>query len=224
MSTYLLWIPQVKEVQEALVTHLLVCGEHDDVAAEIEATCSDSRVGLEQGQLFTCVAQMGNFNSSFCFSLQLCNNALGTMADTGFTYQSHSPIAGSCCLLILSKHFLCPLRTGKLRKPKCATSSTLYLNHKFTEMNLTLRRKRVLTYIYAFLKKDTVTVDTPHSSCVSIVGAKSLAIDGVPRIHYLQWERHIPITIMQNNISHGVTLTSAGMHNLITLNLNSPCL
>lgn len=45
--TNLLWIPQVKEVQEALVTHLLVCGEHDDVAAEIKAARSDSGVGVE---------------------------------------------------------------------------------------------------------------------------------------------------------------------------------
>lgn len=42
ICTDLLWIPQVKEVQVALVTHLLVCGEHDDVAAEIEAARSDS--------------------------------------------------------------------------------------------------------------------------------------------------------------------------------------
>lgn len=56
MCTNLLWIPQVKEVQVALVTHLLVCGEHDDVAAEIEAARPDSRVGLEQGQLFTWTA------------------------------------------------------------------------------------------------------------------------------------------------------------------------
>lgn len=54
MCTNLLWIPQVKEVQVALVTHLLVCGEHDDVAAEIKAARSDGRVGFEQGQLFTC--------------------------------------------------------------------------------------------------------------------------------------------------------------------------
>lgn len=54
ICTYLLWIPQVKEVQETLVTHLLVCGEHDDVAAEVEAARSDSRVGVEQSQLFTC--------------------------------------------------------------------------------------------------------------------------------------------------------------------------
>lgn len=54
ICTDLLWIPQVKEVEVALVTHLLVCGEHDDVAAEIKATRSDSRVGFEQGQLFTC--------------------------------------------------------------------------------------------------------------------------------------------------------------------------
>lgn len=54
ICTNLLWIPQVKEVQEALVTHLLVCGEHDDVAAEVEAARSDGRVGVEQGQLFAC--------------------------------------------------------------------------------------------------------------------------------------------------------------------------
>lgn len=42
ICTNLLWIPQVKEVQVALVTHLLVCGEHDDVAAEIKAARSDS--------------------------------------------------------------------------------------------------------------------------------------------------------------------------------------
>lgn len=52
--TYLLRVPQVKEVQVALVTHLLVCGEHDDVAAEVEAARSDRRVGVELGQLFTC--------------------------------------------------------------------------------------------------------------------------------------------------------------------------
>lgn len=39
-----------------------------------------------------------------------------------------------------------------------------------------------------FLKKDTVAVNTPHSSCVSIVGAKPLAIDRVPHIGHLQWE------------------------------------
>lgn len=47
VQTNLLWVPQVEEVQVALVTHLLVCGEHDDVAAEVEATRSDSRVGVE---------------------------------------------------------------------------------------------------------------------------------------------------------------------------------
>lgn len=57
VHTNLLWISQVEEVQVALVSHLLVCGEHDDVAAEIKATRSDSRVGVEQGQLFTCTAQ-----------------------------------------------------------------------------------------------------------------------------------------------------------------------
>lgn len=57
ICTNLLWIPQVEEVQEALVTHLLICGEHDDVAAEIKAAGPDSRVGFEQGQLFTCTAR-----------------------------------------------------------------------------------------------------------------------------------------------------------------------
>lgn len=57
VCTNLLWVPQVKEVQEALVTHLFVCGEHDDVAAEVEAARSDSRIGVEQGQLFACAAQ-----------------------------------------------------------------------------------------------------------------------------------------------------------------------
>lgn len=53
LCTDLLWVPQVKVVEEALVTHLLVCGEHDDVAAEVEAARPDGRVGVEQGQLFT---------------------------------------------------------------------------------------------------------------------------------------------------------------------------
>lgn len=53
VHTNLLWVPQVKEVQVALVAHLFVCGEHDDVATEVEAARSDSRVGVEQGQLFT---------------------------------------------------------------------------------------------------------------------------------------------------------------------------
>lgn len=57
VCTNLLWIPQVEEVQVALVTHLLVCGEHDDVAAEVEAASPNSRVGVEQGQLFTCAAR-----------------------------------------------------------------------------------------------------------------------------------------------------------------------
>lgn len=57
ICTNLLWVPQVKEVQVTLVTHLFVCREHDDVAAEIEAARSDSRVGVEQGQLFACAAQ-----------------------------------------------------------------------------------------------------------------------------------------------------------------------
>ncbi len=62
VCTNLLRIPQVKEVQEALVTHLLVCGEHDDVAAEVEAARSDRGVGVEQGQLFACAAQRGTGN------------------------------------------------------------------------------------------------------------------------------------------------------------------
>lgn len=33
--------------------------------------------------------------------------------------------------------------------------------------------------------KDTVTVHTPHSSCVSVVGTKPLAIDRVPYVSYL---------------------------------------
>lgn len=53
VRTDLLFVPQVEEVQVALITHLLVCREHNDVAAEVEATRSDSRVGVEQGQLFT---------------------------------------------------------------------------------------------------------------------------------------------------------------------------
>ena len=36
--TDLAWIPQVKEAYEALVAHLLVCGEHDDVAPKVKAT------------------------------------------------------------------------------------------------------------------------------------------------------------------------------------------
>lgn len=36
--------------------------------------------------------------------------------------------------------------------------------------------------------KDTVTVHTPHSSCVSVVGTKPLAIDRVPYVSYLQRE------------------------------------
>lgn len=57
VCTNLLWIPQVKEVQVALVTHLLVCGEHDDVAAEVETARPDSGVGVEQGELLTYAAQ-----------------------------------------------------------------------------------------------------------------------------------------------------------------------
>lgn len=34
-------IPQVKETYEALVTHLLIRGEHDDVAPKVKATCPD---------------------------------------------------------------------------------------------------------------------------------------------------------------------------------------
>lgn len=40
--TDLAGIPQVKEAHEALVAHLLVCGEHDDVAPEVKATGPDS--------------------------------------------------------------------------------------------------------------------------------------------------------------------------------------
>lgn len=58
VQTDLLWIPQVEEVQVALVPHLLVRGEHDDVATKVEATRSDSRVGVEQGQLFSCKQQI----------------------------------------------------------------------------------------------------------------------------------------------------------------------
>ena len=50
----MLGVPQVEEVEEALVAHLLVRGEHDDVAAEVEATGPDGGAGLQQGQLFTC--------------------------------------------------------------------------------------------------------------------------------------------------------------------------
>lgn len=51
--TDLLGDSQVKEVQVALVAHLLVCGEHDDVPAEVEATRPDGGVGIEHSQLFT---------------------------------------------------------------------------------------------------------------------------------------------------------------------------
>lgn len=37
-------------------------------------------------------------------------------------------------------------------------------------------------------EKDTVTVDTPHSSSVAVVSAKPLAIDRVPHVGYLQSE------------------------------------
>lgn len=40
-------IPQVKEAHKALVAHLLVRGEHDDVAPKVKATGPDSRIGLE---------------------------------------------------------------------------------------------------------------------------------------------------------------------------------
>lgn len=72
VHTNLLWISQIKEVQVALVSHLLVCGEHDDVAAEIKATRSDSRVGVEQGQLFTCTAQRHKVCDRHFGILQLC--------------------------------------------------------------------------------------------------------------------------------------------------------
>lgn len=62
--TYLLWVPQVKKVQVALVTHLLVCGEHDDVSAEVKSTRPDGRAGVEQSQLFTCEQETIRFNLS----------------------------------------------------------------------------------------------------------------------------------------------------------------
>lgn len=54
--TDLLRISQVEEVEETLVAHLLVCGEHDDVAAEVEAARPHGGVGVEQRQLFPCTA------------------------------------------------------------------------------------------------------------------------------------------------------------------------
>lgn len=38
----LAWIPQIKEAHEALIPHLLVCGEHDDVAPKVKAAGPDS--------------------------------------------------------------------------------------------------------------------------------------------------------------------------------------
>ena len=60
----MLGVPQVEEVEEALVAHLLVRGEHDDVAAEVEATGPDGGAGLQQGQLFTCQRTESQVNPS----------------------------------------------------------------------------------------------------------------------------------------------------------------
>lgn len=51
--TDLAWIPQIKEAHKTLISHLLVCGEHDDVAPKVKATGPDSGVGLEKGQLLS---------------------------------------------------------------------------------------------------------------------------------------------------------------------------
>lgn len=40
------------------------------------------------------------------------------------TYRSHSPTVGSCCLLIPSIHFLCPLRENVLRGTTCMTAAS----------------------------------------------------------------------------------------------------
>lgn len=37
-----------------------------------------------------------------------------------------------------------------------------------------------------FVVEDTVTVNTPHSSCVSIVGTEPLTVDRVPHVGYLK--------------------------------------
>lgn len=50
--TNLLRVPQVKEVQIALVTHLFIGGEHYYVAAEVKATGPYSRTRLQQSKLF----------------------------------------------------------------------------------------------------------------------------------------------------------------------------
>lgn len=49
--TNLLWVPEVKEVQETLVAHLFVSREHDDVPTEVKATSPHSRTRLQQGKL-----------------------------------------------------------------------------------------------------------------------------------------------------------------------------
>lgn len=53
MLTDLLGVSQIEVVQEALVAHLFVGGEHDDVPAEVEAARPHCRVGIEHGELFT---------------------------------------------------------------------------------------------------------------------------------------------------------------------------
>lgn len=49
-------------MQETLVTHLLVCGVHDDVSTEVEATGPHRGAGLQQSKLFTCMKK--EFNKS----------------------------------------------------------------------------------------------------------------------------------------------------------------
>lgn len=46
--TDLLGVSQVKVVEIALVTHLFVCGKHDDVSTEVKAACSHRWAGLQQ--------------------------------------------------------------------------------------------------------------------------------------------------------------------------------
>lgn len=38
VAVNLAWIPQIKEAHKTLIAHLLVCGEHDDVAPKVKAT------------------------------------------------------------------------------------------------------------------------------------------------------------------------------------------
>lgn len=107
--------------------------------------------------------------------LRLCDS-LKTKG--GFTYQSHNPKADNCCLLILSRHFLCPLRVDMLKKQQIAplyTSCTEVFKHSVSNKH----------HRYHLLK-DTVTVDTPNSSCVTIISSKPLTIDRVPNIGHLQ--------------------------------------